>query len=295
MADSTPPHLSPRNLDVRHIDKEDAKAIVLPNHYSGTWNSAFGLINFGVFDGDELCGAAVFGHLMNPSSAASIADLPPRSIVELNRLWIDDRFGKNTETAMLSRCFKWLKANTSVELIQSFADGRLGVGTIYKAANFGYYGKEATRFFRRHTTGETFHSALTNDGRHLNAMIRTNEWWVDGQVETFLVDTYRYLYPLTKRARRSIKLWREDYPAYRQGETPTPGYQMPLAQIARCYAACEARGDQARAQKFLDYLASEAAPEDLERLLDEAEENEWVAREIAEAQAQPSLFSEGAA
>lgn len=226
--------MSAADLDVRHIDKEDAKAIVLPNHYSGTWNTAFGLINFGVFDGDELCGAAVFGHLMNPASAASIADLPPKSIIELNRLWIDDRLGKNTETAMLSRCFKWLKANTRVELIQSFADGRLGVGTIYKAANFGYYGRETTRFFRHRETGEVVHSALVNNTARLPMMLKTNEWWVDGELETFLVSTYRYLYPLTKRARRAIKLWPEPYPPYTKGETPTPDYRMPLGQIARC-------------------------------------------------------------
>lgn len=295
MTDATP-RPSARDIDVRHISSEDAKAIVLPNHYSGTWNGKFGQINFGIFDGDELCGAAVFGHLQNPSSSSSLADLPSGSIIELNRLWIDDRFGRNTETAMLAKCWSYMRQHTRIELVQSFADGRLGVGTIYKAANFGYYGAERTRFYRRRSTGEVFHSVLTNNTAKLPAMVRTNEWWVDGDLETFLVNSYRYLYPLTRRARRAIKLWPEPYPPYSKGEIPTPDYRVPLAQVARCYAYCEARGDNARAQKFLDYLASEAAPEELERLIEQAEDNAWVAQVRAEATAQPSLFeTEGVA
>lgn len=277
------------NLEVRPIAKEEARGIVLPNHYSGTWNTTFGIHNFGIFDeGERLCGAAVFGHLMNPASASSIADLPAGAIVELNRLWIDDKFGANTETAMLSRCFKWLRANTEVQLIQSFADGRLGVGTIYKAANFGYYGRTRTRFYRNRETGETFHAALTNDGRHLPAMIRTNEWWVEGRLETFETYTYRYLYPLTKYARRAIKPTAEPYPAYERGELVGP-YRHPLALVARCQVACEAQGDP-RALKFMDYLRTHATTDEVFQLLADAKQNEWIAAVIEAEQKRPRLF-----
>jgi hypothetical protein len=276
-------------LDVRPITKDEARGIVLPNHYSGTWNTTFGIHNFGIFDEDDaLCGAAVFGHLMNPASASSIADLPAGAIVELNRLWIDDKFGANTETAMLSRCFKWLKANTEVQLIQSFADGRLGVGTIYKAANFGYYGRSRTRFYRHRETGETFHQALMNNGAKLSTMITLNAWWTAGLLETFETYTYRYLYPLSRYARRVIKPTAEPYPAYERGEIAGP-YQHSLALVARCQVACEAQGDP-RALKFMDYLRTHAAPDEVFQLLADAADNEWIAAVIEREQQRPRLF-----
>lgn len=287
-SDTQPP--SPRDLDVRPIDKEDAKAIVLPNHYSGTWNTLFGRINFGIFDGHELCGAAVFGYPMNPASAEGLADIPGSHVLELNRLWIDDRFGHNTESAMLSRCHKWLRANTDAQLIQSFADGRLGCGTIYKAANYGYYGKTRTLFFRHHKTGEILHGTAFSNTAKTDTMILRNAMWVDGLLVPFEAYTYRYLYPLTRHARRTIRIPQQPYPPYDKGEIPLPDYQHPLPLIARCYAISEAKGDAVRAERFLTYLASEASPEQFDKLLEDADENEWVAQIVAEAHAQPSLF-----
>lgn len=281
--------MSARDIDVRPIEKGDAKAIVLPNHYSGTWNTLFGLVNFGVFENDTLRGAAVFGYPMNPASAAALADLPRGAVVELNRLWIDDRLGPNTETAMLSRCHKWLRANTRVQLVQSFADGRLGCGTIYKAANYGYYGRERTRFYRHRKTGEVLHGVPFSNTADAEGMIRRNELWIDGLLEPFDAYTYRYLYPLTRYARRAIRLREQPYPEYAKGLIPLPDYRHPLGPVARSYVICEAKGDR-RAQKFLDYLASEAAPEEFDRLIADAEENEMVAAFINEAHAQPSLF-----
>ena len=282
--------MSAANLDVRPITKKEARAIVLPNHYSGTWNAGgFGLYNFGVFDEeDRLCGAAVFGHLMNPASAPSIADLPAGSIVELNRLWVDDKFGTNTETAMLSRCFKWLKANTDVQLIQSFADGRLGVGTIYKAANFGFYGRTRNRYFRDKATAETFIQVLMNNGGVLSTMIDKNALWVEGRLETFEAYSYRYLYPLTRYARRSIKHTEQPYPAYERGELTGP-YEHPLALIARCQVACEAMGDP-RALRFMDYLRERATTDEVFQLLAEANRNEWIAAVVEREATRPRLF-----
>jgi hypothetical protein len=277
------------NLDVRPITRDDARGIVLPNHYSGTYNSLFGLYNFGVFDeSDQLCGAAVFGHLMNPASAPSIADLPVGSIVELNRLWIDDKFGPNTETAMLSRCFKWLRTRTNVQLIQSFADGRLGVGTIYKAANFGYYGRSRTRFYRHRETGQTHHAAPMTNGAKLATMIDLNALWVRGELETFETYTYRYLYPLNRYARRSIKPQPEPYPTWERGEITGP-YRHSLALVARCQVACEATGDP-RHHRFMDYLRENAPADEVFRLLSDAHDNEWIAAVVEAERNRPRLF-----
>jgi hypothetical protein len=146
------------DLVIDIIDIELAKKMIVENHYSKKWNTAFGIINIGIFKDDKLLGCAVFGNLMNPQSYKSIAEIEKNQILELNRLWISDELGKNAETILISKSFSIIKRKMPhVKLIQSFADGRLGVGTIYKAASFNYYGYNLSRFFQDIETGEFFH------------------------------------------------------------------------------------------------------------------------------------------
>ena len=78
---------------------------------------------------------------------------------------------------------------------------------------------------------------------------------------------------------------------WERGVIESAGYQMPLAQIARCYAYAEAKGDP-RAEKFLDHLAVHAPGHEVERLIGDAEAHPDIAALIAERHAQPSLFEE---
>ena len=118
------------------MSKDEAKELIIRQHYSHKWATPFGLYNYGIRLDGELLGVAVYGHLMNPKSFKSVADLNPEQVTELNRLWIDDRLGKNAETWLMAEAHKRLLEDTPVRLVQSFADGRLGVGTTYQAANF---------------------------------------------------------------------------------------------------------------------------------------------------------------
>ena len=61
-------------LEIYKIDKNLAKSIIMENHYSKTWNSAFGTICFGIFKGGVLLGVAAFGNLMNTKSFHRITD-----------------------------------------------------------------------------------------------------------------------------------------------------------------------------------------------------------------------------
>lgn len=61
-------------------------------------------------------------------------------------------------TKLLSASWKIIKTNyPKVKAVQSFADGRLGCGTIYKASNFKYYGYTESVFYEDLKTGETHH------------------------------------------------------------------------------------------------------------------------------------------
>lgn len=206
-----------KTLSFKEIDYQTAKHIIIENHYSHKWNTSFGKINIGIFENDELLGVAAFGNLMNPKSFKSFnRDFEQNNVIELNRLWIDDRLGRNAETILMKASFDIIrKKYKHIKLVQSFADGRLGVGTIYKAMNFKYYGYSETLFFENTITNETFHKILMENTSRPNGLIKLNYMYMKNQLKPFKVKTYRYLYPLYKNIK--IELEEKPYPIYNKG------------------------------------------------------------------------------
>ena len=277
-------------FEVRPIDKATARDLIVREHYSHNWNTAFGVYCFGVFDGTGLAGALVYGYPMNPGSTGSLADLAPEQVTELNRMWIHDRLGPNTETAAMARAHRWLRTNSPVQLIQTFADGRLGVGTVYKAANFGYYGASLTLFYRCLLTGEVLHGVPFTSAANPEPMVARNARWARGELEPFRVKTYRYLYPLTKYARRRIVLDPEPYPTYQRGEEPLPSYVPPASQMARALVLAEAKGWRDHAGDIRAYMDRTYDAPAIQAALDMALRNEWVIPHLRAREEQPDLF-----
>ena len=208
---------------------------------------------------------------MNPQSFKNVADLEPGQVVELNRLWIDDRLGKNTETWLMAEAHKRLLRDTPVRLVQSFADGRLGVGTIYQAANFGYYGYSTTRFHLNTSDGQTYHDTPFSNTSRAGIYLR-NAMHARGELETFTVNTYRYLKPLTKAAARRIKLKAKPYPKERKGVIKHPDYIPPVGQVTRgCAVALIDNAPES--QDLLPYLRTlGCTPGDIEKAIN----NAWI-------------------
>lgn len=77
--------------------------------------------------------------------------------------------------------------DANVVAIQSFADGRLGCGTIYKAANFKYYGFHYMRFLRNRRTGEFTHEQILTNTTSPSDYVRSNVAFLLGDLEVFVV------------------------------------------------------------------------------------------------------------
>lgn len=207
-------------LVFKEIDRIEAKEMMIKNHYSHKWNTSFGKINIGIFresDVDKCLGCASFGNMMNPKSYKSISDdIEESNIIELNRLWIDDCLGKNAETLLLSASWIIMRNKyPEIKIVQSFADGRLGCGTIYKAASFKYYGYSESLFYENIITGETQHKVPMENTSRPKGMTRLNKEWCEGILKPFKVKTYRYLYLLDKKV--NIKIKQLPYPEYDKG------------------------------------------------------------------------------
>lgn len=212
------------NLGIMPVSKDKAKEMIVKNHYSKKWNCSFGIYNFGLFregeeDESECLGVAVYGYMKNPKAKIFYHPNPEAQMIELNRMWIDDCLGRNAESILIAHSLKALKkTNKNIVAVQSFADGRLGCGTIYKASNFQYYGMHKTTFLKNKRTGEiTHHQNLTNTTRR-SVYVRDNIAYLLGDLEIFRVNTYRYIFPLCRKFQ--FKTPSEAYPPYSKGQEP---------------------------------------------------------------------------
>lgn len=153
------------SLLIKPVEKKLAKEMIVANHYSHKWNDgSFGVHNFGIYHLDEpdrCLGVTVYGYMKSPKARIFTHPNPQAWVCELNRLWISDELGKNAETILISCSLRLLhRADPNIVAVQSFADGRLGCGTIYKAANFKYFGFHHTIFVRSRRSGEVIHQQL---------------------------------------------------------------------------------------------------------------------------------------
>ena len=210
-------------LVIKQVSKELAREMIIKNHYSHKWNNGgFGKYNFGIFRrGDDRClGVAVYGYMKNLNAKIFSHPNPEAWMCELNRMWIDDELGKNAETLLIGASIKLLRRlDENCVAIQSFADGRLGCGTIYKAANFKYFGFHYTRFLVNQRTGEVVHEQLFTNTTSPTGYVRNNVAYLLKEFKIYTVRTYRYIYPLDKKFR------------FCKEEKPFPEYQRGMDEV----------------------------------------------------------------
>lgn len=222
------------DIVIKRITKIKAKELIVNNHYSRKWNNAgFGVYNFGIFRKDleeekDCLGVAVYGLLMHPKARQFTHPNPNARILELNRMWISDDLVKNAESLLIAHSLKLLKKlDNNIVAVQSFADGRLGCGTIYKASNFRYFGSHKTLFYTNKRTGEVTHGMNLTRMDSKSIYLRNNIAFLLGDLKAFQVDTYRYIFPLCRKFKSTFK--QKPYPPFKKGIEPiTPKKNVEL-------------------------------------------------------------------
>lgn len=256
---------------IKEIDYETSKQMMIQNHYSKKWNSGFGGLNIGIFKNDVLLGCASFGNMMNPKSGKNISEYSD-DIIELNRMWLDDSLIKNAETLLLGASFKLIKVlRPKIKFIQSFADGRLGCGTVYKAANFKYFGYSKSLFFKDKETQEVFHKVpLENTKRPMGFLIK-NRRYLDGKLKSFYVKTYRYIYPLYKN-KYKINMKEEPYPSYEKG-IEAVDHCHSIGLLCRLYLMYKDINDEAYTKKTIRLLRKHYTESEIQGEIGNQKEN----------------------
>lgn len=128
------------DLVIRPIPSQLASKLVVESHYlhrRPPISFAYGVFKNGIIMGCVTYGVPASRHLQK-SACPSNPDL----VLELNRLWLSDKLGKNTESWFVSRTLKLLPPRIIVSYADPVVDGkdRPHFGYIYRALNFYYAG-----------------------------------------------------------------------------------------------------------------------------------------------------------
>ena len=142
---------------IERCNKETVYNIVKKKHYAKTWTASSDI--YGIyydsgehrfFDGKELklIGCVIYGNPVGFRVVKSISEeLTDIDVLELKRLWIEDGYGKNIESYVISQTLKMLRKDSpKTKVVISYADrNEKHKGIIYRASNWLYQGFEIGR------------------------------------------------------------------------------------------------------------------------------------------------------
>lgn len=127
-------------MNVEPCERAEIRDFIEKNHYSGSINGVMATHCFKLVKDGEIVGAMLYGSLGMANAWKKYAD-SPQEVIELRRLCLIDETPSNSESFFIGQTLKWLKQNTTIKTVVSYADPNYGhAGTIYKATNFEHIG-----------------------------------------------------------------------------------------------------------------------------------------------------------
>jgi len=133
-----------KGFTVELSDSASLYDFVASLHYKG---AVFGRARyrFALKEGGVVKGVAMFGVPSSPNVWKAHGS-SGKAVLELQRLVCVDDTPPNAESFLIGACLRWLKDNTEVECVVSYADPEQGHrGTVYKASNFKLLGRSEPR------------------------------------------------------------------------------------------------------------------------------------------------------
>ena len=125
-----------KDFYIEKLDRSGVKDFIEKWHYSKSINGMKSSYCFGLFFDGVMIGAMIYGEMAMFNQWKKYGD-KCSDVIELRRLCCIDDTPKNTESRFIGLTLKWLKKNTGIKTVISYADPNHGhTGTIYKASNF---------------------------------------------------------------------------------------------------------------------------------------------------------------
>jgi adenine modification enzyme len=197
---------------VKQILWELASKTIIKNHYSHKTDSRpHNKINLGVYFYNDFVGVLQYGYAMNALSMDKIVkNTKIDEYLELNRMWLDDKAPKNSESKAISYSIKYIKRKyPKIKWIQSFADERCGCfGIVYQAANFKYFGHHESLFWE--IDGEILHNSRITNGKRKKKYELENRYDLT-KAKKNIYKQFRYIYFIDKRCEKDCLLTEKPY------------------------------------------------------------------------------------
>ena len=129
-----------RDFEVVRVNIGDIRNFIEEWHYSKNTNGLSAKYCFALFSDNNLIGAMIYGDISMQGVWKKYAEQKD-DVIELKRLCCIDDTPKNTESYFIGKTLRWLKKNTNILTVISYADTTHNhTGVIYKASNFTHIG-----------------------------------------------------------------------------------------------------------------------------------------------------------
>lgn len=129
---------------VKLVERSEVRDFIELHHYSHNVNGLKSDYCFAMYEGQEIIGAMMYGTMAMANQWKKYAlseSSREKDVLELRRLVLIDDTERNAESFFIAKTLKWLRMNTTVEIIVSYADPNYGhEGVVYKASNFTHVG-----------------------------------------------------------------------------------------------------------------------------------------------------------
>lgn len=132
----------PERYRVELCERVDIRDFIEENHYSQNINGCIADYCFRLVDNetDSIVGAMFYGRMAMANQWKKYGN-EASEVTELRRLTTLDDTPKNTESYFIGATLRWLKKNTDLKVVVSYADPEYNhTGIIYKASNFKMVG-----------------------------------------------------------------------------------------------------------------------------------------------------------
>ena len=211
-------------MELKKIHKVTATEFVAERHYSAVMPKLTKHF-LGCYENNELVGVITFGWGTRPMHTiqALFPELNTKDYYEIGKMCMDDKMPRNSESQMLSLSFRWLKENTDIKYLFTWADGLVGKpGYVYQAANFLYGGFSITDTYVTEK-GEKVHprtiQGILPNEEGLKYGHRPNfEQLKELKLSRVKGKQFRYIYPMSKKDRKYLKkstvTWNLDHPKH---------------------------------------------------------------------------------
>jgi hypothetical protein len=201
------------NWHVKEIDRNISNSIIIKNHYSKKiYNATY--IHLGIFINNELIGILQYGYAMNPASCGSVVkDTEMDQYLELNRMWLDDKAERNSESKAISYSLRYIRSKMPrIKWIQSFADERCGFfGIVYQACSFSFYGEHKSTFWELDNV--VYHNSMMTSrkagGKKYDLLQANKE-----RCTSHTLRQFRYIFFIDKRWKSKCLLKEKPYLKY---------------------------------------------------------------------------------